>query len=134
MANLNINLQLTNGSIRWGLIGLLIALGAAELSSESVTLSTYYPAPSGIYRNIIATNDTLLARDSGGVGIGTRAGSMDPSAALQVDSTSRGFLPPRMNAAGRNGIPSPAEGLVVYDTDAHGLRYYNGGRWRDPRD
>lgn len=42
-----------------------------ELDSESVTLSTYYPAPSGVYTNMITTANTYLARDSGNVGIGT---------------------------------------------------------------
>lgn len=42
-----------------------------ELDSESVTLSTYYPAPSGVYTNMITTGNTYLARDAGFVGIGT---------------------------------------------------------------
>lgn len=42
-----------------------------ELDSESVTLSTYYPAPSGVYTNMITTGNTFLARDGGAVAIGT---------------------------------------------------------------
>jgi len=42
-----------------------------ELDSESVTLSTYYPAPSGVYTNMITTANTYLARDGGNVGIRT---------------------------------------------------------------
>lgn len=47
-----------------------------DLNSESVTLSTYYPAPSGVYTNMITTGNTFLARDGAGgsrVGIGTTA-------------------------------------------------------------
>lgn len=54
-----------------------------ELDSESVTLSTYYPAPSGVYTNMITTGNTYLARDGGAgtrVGIGTTA----PNAKLHV--------------------------------------------------
>lgn len=59
----------------------LTAAGAAammlcavpELDSESVTLSTYYPAPSGVYTNMITTANTYLARDGGNVGVGTTA-------------------------------------------------------------
>ncbi len=58
-----------------------IALAVApELDSESVTLSTYYPAPSGVYTRMITTSDTYLARDGGNVGIGTA----QPSAKLDV--------------------------------------------------
>lgn len=46
-----------------------------ELDSESVTLSTYYPAPSGVYTNMITTNDTYLARDVGVVRIGATTGA-----------------------------------------------------------
>ena len=53
----------------------------AELESESVTLSTYYPAPSGVYTNMITTGNTFLARDAAGnVGIGTTS----PAAKLAV--------------------------------------------------
>ena len=48
---------------------------ASELASETVTLSTYYPAPSGVYAQMITTGNTYLARDNasngGQVGIGT---------------------------------------------------------------
>ena len=41
------------------------------LGSETMTLTTYYPAPYGGYASILTTGQTLLARDSGRVGIGT---------------------------------------------------------------
>ncbi|MCR4294824.1 MAG: hypothetical protein NUW21_04770, partial [Elusimicrobia bacterium] len=56
-----------------------------ELDSESVTLSTYYPAPSGVYTNMITTDNTYLARDLGSVGIGTVA----PTYKLDVNGTMR---------------------------------------------
>ncbi|MEH0862497.1 tail fiber domain-containing protein [Halobacteriovorax sp. DPLXC-1] len=60
-------------------------------------------------------------------GIGT---TPDASAALDVSSTSKGFLPPRMTSVQRNAIASPAEGLVVYDTDIQEIYVYKGGAWR----
>jgi hypothetical protein len=48
-------------------------------------------------------------------GIGTTA--PDASAELDVESTTRGFLPPRMTQEQMIAIPSPAEGLVVYFLD-----------------
>lgn len=62
------------------------------------------------------------------VGIGTT--TPDASAKLDVTSTTKGFLPPRMLANERAAIASPAEGLMVYQTDGNkGLYYYNGTNW-----
>jgi hypothetical protein len=53
------------------------------------------------------------------------------SARLQVDSTTQGFLPPRMTAAQRAAIATPAEGLIVVQTDGTaGLYLYIGATWR----
>ena len=61
-------------------------------------------------------------------GIGTT--SPHASAKLEVFSENKGFLPPRMTASQRNNIPSPAAGLMVYQTDGtSGLYYYNGTAW-----
>ncbi|MDD5657718.1 MAG: hypothetical protein PHF00_10750, partial [Elusimicrobia bacterium] len=59
---------------------LLLAV-APELGSESVTLTTYYPAPSGIYTKMIVTGDpnnpdtvaAELARNNGVVSIASKA-------------------------------------------------------------
>ena len=54
----------------------------------------------------------------------------DPSAILDARSETRGFLPPRMTAAQRGAISSPATGLQVYQTDGTaGLYVYNGAAW-----
>lgn len=58
---------------------------------------------------------TLTARAQGNVGIGTT--SPDASALLDLTSTSRGFLIPRMTEAQKNAIASPATGLLIYETD-----------------
>jgi hypothetical protein len=56
------------------------------------------------------------------VGIGTTA--PHASAKLQLDSTAKGFLPPRMTTTQKNAIATPAEGLVVYDTTLAKLCVY----------
>jgi hypothetical protein len=62
------------------------------------------------------------------VGIGTTA--PNASAKLQVDSTTKGFLPPRMLQTQRTAIASPAVGLIVYQTDAtEGLYIYKSTGW-----
>jgi predicted DNA-binding antitoxin AbrB/MazE fold protein len=64
------------------------------------------------------------------VGINSDGSAPDASAMLDVKSTSKGFLSPRMTAAQRGAIESPATGLMVYQTDATaGYYYYNGASW-----
>jgi hypothetical protein len=64
----------------------------------------------------------------GSVGIGTT--SPVASAKLQINSTTMGFLPPRMTTTEINAIVSPAEGLIVYNTTLHELCFYDGTGWR----
>jgi len=61
------------------------------------------------------------------IGIGTN--TPDASAMLDVSSTNKGLLPPRMTTAQRNAIASPAKGLLVYDTGLNALYHYNGTVW-----
>ncbi|MFH2143461.1 MAG: tail fiber domain-containing protein [Bacteroidota bacterium] len=53
----------------------------------------------------------------------------DPTAMLDVKSTSKGMLVPRMTTIQRNTIVTPATGLLVYDTNVNGFYYYNGSSW-----
>lgn len=62
------------------------------------------------------------------VGIGTTTPAA--SSILDLTSTSQGLLAPRMTAAQRTAIASPATGLLVYQTDGTaGFYYYDGGAW-----
>jgi len=55
----------------------------------------------------------------------------DASAILDVVSTSKGMLVPRMTNSQRNGISSPATGLLIYQIDnTPGFYYYNGSAWQ----
>jgi hypothetical protein len=78
----------------------------------------------------IGSNSVVLGNDSivttalkGNVGIGTTAPVA--SAKVQVDSTTQGFLPPRMTNAQRLAIATPAIGLMVYCTDTIEGLYIN---------
>jgi uncharacterized protein (TIGR02145 family) len=55
----------------------------------------------------------------------------DPSAALDVSSTKKGLLLPRMTSVQRTAIASPTVGLQVYDTTTSSLWYHNGTAWID---
>ena len=65
------------------------------------------------------------------VGIGTD--SPDASAALDITSTTGGFLMPRMTNAERLNISEPAAGLMVYVTDFDGgtIMIYEGTKWKE---
>jgi len=74
----------------------------------------------------VKTSGVITTR---GIGIGTKSNT---SAALEVNSTSQGFLPPRMTAAQRDIISTPVAGLVVWCTNCaeYGeLQVYNGNTW-----
>ncbi|MCK7473968.1 MAG: hypothetical protein MZV49_11510 [Rhodopseudomonas palustris] len=53
----------------------------------------------------------------------------ESSAMLDVMSTNKGMLAPRLDSAQRVGISSPALGLLVFDTTKNNFMYYNGSAW-----
>jgi hypothetical protein len=98
---------------------LLIQAGAVSTATNSYGLTVN--AQTG------ATNN-YAAAFFGQVGINTA--TVLASAELQVDSTTKGFLPPRMTEAQKNAIGSPAEGLMVYQTDGtKGMYYWDSASW-----
>lgn len=64
-----------------------------------------------------------MAFAQSGVGVGTT--TPDASAALDVNSTTKGFLMPRMTTVQRMAIATPANGLQVYDTDTKSFWYFD---------
>jgi hypothetical protein len=64
------------------------------------------------------------------VAVNTTGNPADESAMLDIASTSKGFLPPRMTTGQRTGIPSPANGLMVYDTDSKSYWYFSDA-WKE---
>lgn len=73
------------------------------LNSETLTLTTYYPAPYGGYVSLMTTGQTLLARDGGNVGVGMGSGVF-PTQRFQV------------NPPGANTFVVDSAGNVGYGT------------------
>lgn len=53
----------------------------------------------------------------------------DPSSALDVSSTNKGVLIPRMTTNQRDLIATPANGLMIYNVDSNCLNYYKSNQW-----
>jgi N-acetylneuraminic acid mutarotase len=73
---------------------------------------------------ILFTTQLLLAQN---IGIGTT--TPDSSAIVDVKSTTKGFLMPRMTTAERDAIVAPKEGLQIYNTDDKCQDTYDGRKW-----
>jgi len=63
------------------------------------------------------------------VAINTDSSAADPSAMLDVQSSVRGVLVPRMSTAQRTAIAAPATGLFVFDTTTATFWFFNGAVW-----
>ena len=62
--------------------------------------------------------------------VGINIETPDPSAALDITSTTGGLLVPRMTKDDRGFIDTPATGLMIYQTDGTpGFYYFNGTSW-----
>jgi hypothetical protein len=73
-------------------------------------------------------NERVRIDSTGSVGIGTS--SPDVSALLDVSSTTKGFLPPRMSTAQRDAIGGATqEGLIIYNVTTDKLQVFSAGAW-----
>src|SRR3989344_2743705 len=114
-----------NLTVGGSITGGTFSVGTTTLTNLSVTntsTSTFAgPVTFGSnLLNIISTGQIVVG-----------AASATSSALFQIDSTSQGFLPPRMTTAEKNAIASPAAGLAVFDTTLNKLNVYNGTAWKN---
>ncbi len=72
-----------------------------------------------------AFNDVLIGNSAkiGG------SGFADSKSLLDLTSTSKGFLLPRMTATQRDAISAPPTGLQIYNTSAGAINIYDGAAW-----
>jgi hypothetical protein len=125
-------------------------LNAEGVISGSVTITSTSQGTLTYSVNGVSTNVDLGVEATDNVKFGSAiigGSTLDASAVLQVDSTTKGFLPPRMTATQRAAISSPATGSIVYQTDGSytveswfgnstvdlsGIWYYDGVEWKGP--
>ena len=119
-AGLGTDLHNTSGNIFIG-----YKAGFNETASNKLYIENSTSSSPLIYGEF--DNDILAV--NGSFGIGTQ--SPDASAEMEIESTSKGILIPRMTKAQRDAIGSPATGLLIYQTDdSPGFYSYDGGKWK----
>jgi hypothetical protein len=120
----NINMQALTGVVgnstvagvrnNGGSLG-YVALGFSSNLLSAISISSYQNANTG-FLNLISDSHSLTTTYAN-------------SAVLEVRSTTRGFLPPRMTGAQAEAIASPAEGLLIYATIGSGTTITSKGWW-----
>ncbi len=81
----------------------------------------------GLFLALVLISPSL---ESQNVGINATGIAPDNSAMMDVSSTTKGFLLPRMSHSEMNTIATPATGLTVYCTDVpNGFYFFNGMMW-----
>ena len=65
------------------------------------------------------------------VKVGENPNNINPSAVLEAESTSKGFLPPRMTTAQRDAIQNPALGLQIFNLTTNCLEIYIAPNWQN---
>jgi hypothetical protein len=86
-----------------------------------------YSSNSPLLLQTDGTTRIFVDDTTGTVGIGTV--SPESSSILELNSSSQGFLPPRLTTSQIQAITSPVEGLVVYNSDTKELNLYDGSQW-----
>jgi uncharacterized protein (TIGR02145 family) len=72
---------------------------------------------------------TTVATTAQSVGINADGSAANASAILDVQSTIKGFLPPRMTTSERDAIASSTSGLVIFNTTTNGLEFRSSTVW-----
>ena len=78
---------------------------------------------------VIISLGIMQSTSAQGIAVNGDGSPPDSSAMLDVQSTTGGFLMPRMTTEQREAIDSPAVGLMVYDTDTNGFWCFAGPEW-----
>lgn len=96
--------------------------------TQQVQIKSDYTGKFGLGVNIISTPGSYTGATflhdaaTGSTVIGSP--TVAASAMLDVQSTTKGFLPPRMTTTQRDAISSPAAGLIIYNTTTNKLNVY----------
>jgi hypothetical protein len=127
----------TNVTLETGLVKITGGTpGAGKvLTSDAAGLASWTtPSSSGVGVDLttdqtIAGVKTFSGNIIGNAQLGIGTSNPNTTAALEVTSTTKGFLPPRLSSVQRNDMVNPTEGLVIYNSTSHCLEVYRGAGW-----
>jgi N-acetylneuraminic acid mutarotase len=81
-----------------------------------------------IFTSLLLFGFLCISNAQNNVGIGTT--NPNPSAILDLNSDSLGFLPPRLSTIQRDKIINPLEGAIIYNLDSKCLNLYKSNEWQ----
>lgn len=109
----------------------VLKLGRTDTQNNASELRFFYDNDNSNFNRLnfgwVLGSVTASMLVNGQTGFGTETPTA--SAKVQIDSTTQGFLPPRMTSAQRDAIATPAQGVEVYDTTLNTKAIYNGSAW-----
>jgi hypothetical protein len=126
-----LNLNNTNNQVATSILNFTIAGGnLAQLRAEATA------GDDNVQIRVANSSGTLVEaarfQGTGNVLIGTTTDVA--SSILTLNSTTKGFLPPRMSTSDINNISTPATGLTVYNTTENKICFYDGTIWKKVND
>lgn len=98
---------------------------ATKLELSKTAIVTEMKGPATALEGLTVTGATTISTT---LAVG-QADAPVASAILELESTTKGLLFPRMTTTQRNAIGTPAAGLVVYDTTEGAIYHRNGTDW-----
>lgn len=111
-----------NRSAEWGNTSFL---GSLTYSGSDAIVGTN--TGNLLFRAASGNNIMHLSATNQNVAIGTAAANTN--AILDLQGTTKAFLPPRMTTTQKNAVSSPTAGMVVYDSTLNKLCVYTGAAW-----
>jgi len=114
-----------------------VALGASVTGSLEVTQNLNVTGLGTILGNVRLDADLTLQGDNNTIGIGTGysvgVGTLTPAAdaILELKSTDKFFIVPRLTTAQRDGVASTTAGAIIYNTTDNRHQGYNGTTWNN---
>ena len=117
VANSLMKMYVTGGAIRFE------QQGGAGFPIGFMQNGSFYQYIDQATLNIAFRNDYSFVMTTG------NTSTINASAKMQIDSTTKGFLPPRMTTTQKNAIATPATGLQIFDTTLNRPCFYDGTTW-----